>query len=241
MNHKQRFLTSMGVAAGLIAGGGAGLVLQSSSSAGASAEVAALAPPTTDGGATGSVGTATPPAPAHAGARLQKILQPLVDNGTLTQAQVDAIIAKIDAARPVDGEGPGRGGHRGRRAPGLRIESAKVAKFLGVSTADLRSALRDGTTLAAYAQTKGKTGQGVIDLLVADTKTHLDKKVADKSLTQAQADTKLAEATTRITDLVDNGRPAHPASKPATAPGQPATTPGGPATTTAGEPAITVG
>lgn len=237
MNPKQRFLTGMGVAAGLVAGGGAGLILQSTGSAGAAATAAVVAPPTTDGTTTTPIadgsGTATTPTPPKVGTRLQEILQPLIDEGTLTQAQVDAVIAKIDAARSA---GEGRQGRAGRHEPGIRklrgvrIEFDKVATLLGVSTADLRTALKDGTTLAAYAESNGKTGQDVIDLLVADTKTHLDAKVADGSLTQAKADTELVTATTFITDFVNSGRPARadrPARQaPADAPEAPATTVG---------------
>ncbi len=82
-----------------------------------------------------------------------------------------------------------------------------VATTLGISSDDVRAALRDGTTLKALAESKGKTAQDVIDALVASTKSQLDAKVADGSLTQAEADAMLAAATTGITEIVDNGMP----------------------------------
>ncbi len=231
MNPKQRVLTSIGVAAGLLAGGGAGLILQSTGSVGAAAAVAATAPPTTEGG------TGTPAAQPKAGAKLQEVLQPLIDGGTLTQAQVDAVIAKIEAARPAAGERGGRGHGRNNRDRGVRrVEFTKVATLLGVTPAEMRTALADGTTtLAAYAESKGKTAQDVIDVLVADAKTHLDKQVADGSITQAKADTRLTTVTTRITELVNNGRPARadraPAAPPAADTPAPAPAADTPATT----------
>ena len=72
----------------------------------------------------------------------------------------------------------------------------------------MRTALKDGQTLAELAVSKGKTAQDVIDAIVADAKTHLDTAVTDGKLTQAQADTMLTELTTRVTDFVNNGFPA---------------------------------
>jgi lipoate-protein ligase A len=47
----------------------------------------------------------------------------------------------------------------------------------------------------------------VIDALVAEFKAHLDEEVASGEHTQEEADQKLAKATERITDMVNNGRP----------------------------------
>jgi hypothetical protein len=47
----------------------------------------------------------------------------------------------------------------------------------------------------------------VIDAMVAQVKTHLDEEVASGEHTQAEADQKLADATTRITEQVNNAMP----------------------------------
>jgi hypothetical protein len=210
---KQRVIAGASLAAGLVAGGGAGLIVGASSgSAGASgATPAAVTDPTTppsdttgSTGTTGSSGSSgdTKPA-ADREQRLRDLLQPLVDDGTITAAQLDAIVAKLATAEPAKGFGDHGPGRRGGGIARLDIDA--VATALGMTADDVRTALRDGTTLKALAESKGKTDKDVIDVLVATTKQQLDAKVADGSMTQTEADAKLAEATSRITDMVDNG------------------------------------
>ncbi len=223
VNHRQRIITGVGLAAGLVAGGGAGLILEGSGSAGAAAgsavatDPSSTSPPPTTTPSTGSSGTTATPSTAPAGTsaktdrgdRLKQLLQSLVDDGTLTQAQVDAVIAKLDTAGPVArGGGPGFGdpGFGGRRGA-ARVSLQTVATTLGVTVDDVQTALRDGQTIAAYAVTKGKTAQDVIDALVAEAKTALDAQVKAGTLTQAQEDTRMTTATTEITDVVNNGTP----------------------------------
>ncbi len=47
----------------------------------------------------------------------------------------------------------------------------------------------------------------MINAMVAELEVHLAEHVADGTLTQEEADAKLARATEKITDLVNNGRP----------------------------------
>ena len=113
--NKKKIVTA-GLVAGLLAGAGAGLVLEVSGSAGAEQSVTAAA---NGDAAMGSMD----PAGDHA-AQLQSILQPLVDDGTLTQAQADAVIAALEAAGPMggmrgDGAGDGMRGHPGGRDDGM--------------------------------------------------------------------------------------------------------------------------
>jgi len=214
MKKKQRIITGVGLAAGLIAGGGAGLILESSGSAGASTPPTATATPTTT--PSNGSGTAAPvpatPAPAQDKAerddRLRQALQSLVDDGTLTQVQLDAVIAKLDTAGPFGGGGPGgRGGRHGIFGIGVDNGLDTVATTLGVTVDELRTALQGGTTLADYATSKGKTAQDVIDALVAKAKSALDTRVTAGDMTQADADTELTEATAAITDVVEKGGP----------------------------------
>jgi hypothetical protein len=125
-------------------------------------------------------------------------LDPLVTKGTITQAQEDAVLAALDAARP--GHAPGDG--HGRGGPGFGNLDA-AAKALGMTTDALRSALDGGKTIAAIAKDKGVDVAKVVDALVADVKAHLDAEVKDGELTQAQADELLANCRTRIQDFVD--------------------------------------
>lgn len=198
MNKK---MVSAGLAAGLLAGTGAGLILQMTGTAGAAgSSTAAVSVDDT----TGTDSTAADDATAQADrtARLQEVLQPLVDDGTLTQDQLDKVIAALDAAGPVGG---GHGG-RGPGGPGL----ATVAETLGMTEAEVKDAISNGQTLAQLAEAKGLTGQALIDALLVDVKAHLDEEVAAGEHTQEEADAKLAEATTRITEFVNNTDAAGP-------------------------------
>ncbi len=203
-------IASVGIVAGLAIGGGAGLVLSQVSGATATtARQAAVAPtddstPTTAAGSTGST-TAPSPTPAadtnrpQPGAAEKTALDKLVTDGTITQAQEDAVIKALDAARPVGGPDGGRHGGFGG---GMQFDVA--AKAIGITTADLRTAVQGGQTIAAVATSKGVTPQAVIDALVADVKTREAAEVTAGTQTQAQADTKIADATTRITTFVNS-------------------------------------
>ncbi len=200
MNKK---MATAGLAAGLLAGTGAGLILQMSGSAGAAGTAITVTTDPTDTTATDTAATDTAATDtatdatqaADRSARLQEVLKPLVDAGTLTQAQADSVVDTLIAAGPIGG---GRGGHGG--GPGLSV----VATTLSMTEAEVRDAISNGQTLAQLAEAKGSTAQGLIDAILADQKAHLDAEVAAGEHTQAEADAKLADATTRVTDFVNN-------------------------------------
>ena len=205
MNKK---LTAIGLSAGLLAGAGAGFLLEMSGSAGAASNGATVVTVATDdaaatsdtSGTTATDDQAADRAADHA-ARLQEVLQPLVDDGTLTQAQADKVIAALEAAGPMGGGhgGPGMG-------RGAHLDAA--AAVIGITTDELQTALQSGQTLAEVAVANGSTAQAVIDALVAEMQAHLADEVAAGEHTQDEADARIAEATTRITDMVNNGAPA---------------------------------
>lgn len=206
-------LAGTGLAIGLLAGAGAGFVLEMAGSAGASSGAAvavraAAANATTDSTVpTDTAVPANPSAPTPAvrpdpTSELQKVLQPLIDDGTITQAQADKVIAALAAARPV-------GGHKmfGRgRFGGFGLDA--VATTLGITAADVRTALEGGQSLAALAVSKGKTAQDVIDAIVKEATAKINADVTAKNLTQADADKILADLTTRVTEFVNNTPPA---------------------------------
>ncbi len=197
MNKK---LTAVGLTAGLIAGAGAGLILEMSGSAGASSQSAAVVEPIGDDAVTAD---ADRPDPTE---RLQEVLQPLVEDGTITQAQADAVIEALQAARPEGGQGgpggPGRPGGQGR-GPGFAV----VAETLGLTEDEVREAISTGQTLAQLAEANGSSAAELVDAILADIKSHMDEKVAAGDLTQEEADTRLAEAETRVTEFVNNTKP----------------------------------
>lgn len=170
-----------------------------------------------------------PPAPpsnadrqAKAAERIRTELQNLVDDGTITAAQADAVAADLAAAVPDHGPG-GRGGRGGPGGPGgfgghhrPGFDGEVLAGLLGIDADTLRSDLRDGKTIAQIAGEHGVDVQTVIDSFVAETKSHLDLAVQNGRLTQDEADAKLAEATERITDFVNNGFPQRGPDQPTT-------------------------
>jgi hypothetical protein len=181
-----------GLTAGLLGGGAAGLVLTGSTLA--SAQVADVTGTVSDPAAT------TAPAKAK-GDWAKSALDPLVANGTITQAQEDAVIAALDAARPAHGLG-GKGGHHGFG------NLSAAASALGMTEADLRTALEGGKSLATIAGENGIAVSKVVDALVAQLKTHLAEEVAAGKHTQAEADQILADAKTRIEAFVNGTAPA---------------------------------
>jgi hypothetical protein len=134
-------------------------------------------------------------------------LQPLIDDGTITQAQADKIIAALEAAGPMGrgfGDGP-MGRHGGKGIVGLGLDV--VASTLGISEDEVRSAVMNGQSLADLAVSKGKTAQDLIDALVKEATTRINAAVTAGHLTQDQADKMLSELTARIPDLVNNKLP----------------------------------
>ena len=136
-------------------------------------------------------------------ARIRDELQELVDNGTITSEQADAVAEHLVANRP-DGPGFGghhpRGGHRG-------FDGEVVAGIIGISVDELRDALQAGSTIAEVAEANGVDPQTVIDALVDEASDHLEVAVENGRLTEDEAANRLAEITERITERVNEGRP----------------------------------
>jgi hypothetical protein len=207
-----------GVTAGLLGGGAIGLLVAMPSFSSAASD--ATTPPTTavvvsDDSGTDATTTDVPDAPdappsdaareANATARIRTELQNLVDDGTITAAQADAVAADLASSLPDRGPGRPGGPGWGHRHPGF--DGEVLAGLLGIDVETLRSDLRDGKTVAEIAGEQGVDVQTVIDSLVAEAKSHLDLSVENGRLTQEEADAKLAEVTQRITDFVNNGLP----------------------------------
>jgi hypothetical protein len=196
---------TIGLAGGLLAGTAAGLVfgvpgLSSAASDAASAPAALVQQadetPTDDD---------IRPDP---GVGLRETLQALVDDGTLTSEQADAVTAHLVENRPERGERgeEGRRGHPGR-AFGLGVASEALTDLLGIDGEELRTQLRAGDTLAEIAEAQGVDAQAVVDELVDELDERLTNAVENGRIDQAEADQKLADAEARIADMVNNGRP----------------------------------
>jgi hypothetical protein len=146
------------------------------------------------------------------GAAAKTKLDAAVKAGKLTDAQEQAVLQKTRSAvtnlvngarRPLPG-GIGLGRPFG-------VELSAAASYLGLSQSDLLSQLRAGKTLAQIAgATSGKSVDGLVDALVAAAKTKLDAAVKAGKLTDAQEQTMLTDARSRITELVNGNRPLGP-------------------------------
>jgi hypothetical protein len=182
--------------------------------------------------ATGDTSTSTT-ASTSALDRIKTALAGLVTDKTLTQTQADKVattLAASDIGRGGPGGHGGRGGHGGHGGGGMR-SLATAATTLGMSEADLRTALDTGKTLAAIAKEKNVSVDTLVAALVKDAQTRLAQEVTDGRLTQARADEITKDLKARITEKVYTTRPARPAGPgngtsdqaPQTAPSTPST------------------
>ena len=185
-------LVASGVAALSIATGSLAVAVLSPLGA-ASAQTGST---TTTAPATGATG-ATATAPARGGA-LKSVLDSLVTDGTITQAQADAITAKLDAARAAN-PAPDRG-MRGFGGAGLD----DIATALGITTTDLRTQLEGGATLSAVA---GDKLPAITTLLTDKANARIDQAVTDGKITAETAATMKAAVPAKVTAMLDGTAP----------------------------------
>jgi hypothetical protein len=125
-----------------------------------------------------------------------------VEAGRLTEEQGEEMKARIDAEEfPLLGLGPGGPGHHHHFGHGAELDAA--ASFLGMTEAELRTALENGRTLAEVAEDEGKSVAGLVDALVAAATDELEQAVDAGRLTEAQKDSIVATLEERITDKVN--------------------------------------
>lgn len=136
---------------------------------------------------------------ASAAGWVHEALAGLVDDGTIDQAQADAVAAALQEARP--DHGAGRGG------PGRHLGPV-VADALGITEDELRTARSEGQTIGEVAEARGVEPQVVIDAIVAAHQARLDEAVAAGDLTQERADELAARAAERAAAVVDGEVPA---------------------------------
>lgn len=152
--------------------------------------------------ATDTSSTATATAGSLQVDRITEALAGLVTDGSITQAQAEQIATTLDAADLGGGHGGGR-------------DLSTAATALNMTEDDLRTALQaDGATLATVAEAQGVSVDTLIDALVTAGQERITQAVTDGELTQEQADERLADLETRVTDRVNSGgggRPQRPA------------------------------
>jgi polyhydroxyalkanoate synthesis regulator phasin len=136
-------------------------------------------------------------------AQLQTVDQMLKD-GQITQAQADALKARINAGQglgPLSVPGFRRGGFKTDMALMQSLKTAElnaVASALHMSPADLQSALRSGKSLSDL-ETQQKVGDSAVKAAMKNAaKGVLDNAVKAGTITQAQADALLSHLGTGL-------------------------------------------
>jgi len=132
-------------------------------------------------------------APEH-GTRISEALQVLVDDGTLTEAQRDAVVETLQNARPDRGEFHDHHGPHG---------AGEIAEILGLEGSEIREALRNGSSIADLAEAQGIDTADIVDAIVASAEERLDAAVENGRIDDAQAAEMLTQATERAEDLVN--------------------------------------
>ena len=147
-------------------------------------------------------------------AKLTEALQTALENrvdaavaaGRLTEAQGKELKARIEAGDvPLVALGPGPGGPGFHHHGGPGLDGA--ATYLGVTEAQLHTALESGKTLADVAKANGKTVDGLVAAMVADAKEHIAAEVAAGRMTEAQQTQILSDLEQHITDMVNGQLP----------------------------------
>jgi hypothetical protein len=145
-------------------------------------------------------------------------LDAAVKAGKLTQAEADAIKKQIEqngALPPVGGPFLGKGPGGPGAGPGLAFGFGKfgaaaddVAKYLGLTDAQLRQKVMSGKSLADIAGDQKKSVDGLKDAIKSAAKKQLDSLVASKKITQQQEDDALSKLSANIDNLVNLKPPA---------------------------------
>ncbi len=131
------------------------------------------------------------------GERISEALQVLVDDGTLTEAQRDAVVETLKNARPNRGEFREPLGQRGPRVAG------EIAEILGLEGNEIREALRNGSSIAELAEAQGIESADVVDAIVARAEERLDTAVENGRIDDTQAAEMLTRTAERAEDLVN--------------------------------------
>ncbi len=162
-------------------------------------------------GATGAE-TTTTAAPSASGAAgvggveqhrskvLDEALSSLVTDGTLTQAQADAVRTRIrDTAKTVHAD---RAANRKERRQDMATTAAKA---LGISTAELHAKVKDGATIAQIATDRGVDIATVTQALTTESNSLIDRAVTAGKIDAGKADAAKARVAERINTSVNEG------------------------------------
>lgn len=129
---------------------------------------------------------------------LEEILDKLVLDGRITATQREAILAAVRQAADT-AEQKRTFNWKGHLESYLKTS----ATFLGMTEADLRTALRSGKSLAEIAATQGKTRAALIAAISAPAIAKVDEALAAAKITAEQAATARTQIAEAVGKLVD--------------------------------------
>ncbi len=188
----------------LVASGVAALSIATGSLAVAALSPLGAASAQTDSGST-TTAEATTTTPAKPGAALSSVLASAVADGTITQAQADAITAKMDAyraANPAPDHGP-RGERGGPGVAGASLDD--IAAVIGITADELHTQLESGATLRTIA---GDKADAVAAALTDKANARIDEQLAAGKIDDATATSLKAGVAAKVQAMLDGTAPA---------------------------------
>ncbi len=130
-------------------------------------------------------------------------LAPLLDDGTLTQEQADAVareLAPVVARARFEDETRQLARQFGRLG-------AEIAEVLGITPDDLGERLQAGITLAEIAEIEGSTGEELVTQVTEHIAAHFAVRVTAGKLDQPRAEEIVASTEQTLRDLLDVEHP----------------------------------
>ena len=132
--------------------------------------------------------------------RLSDALQGLVDDGTITDSQRDAVVDTLETARDELRGERGDRGPRGQRGFG---GAGVVAEILGLDGTEIREALQGGATIADLAEQQGVSTDDIVDAMVAQAEERVNGALENGRIDDAQAAEILERAEEKAEDIVN--------------------------------------
>jgi uncharacterized protein YidB (DUF937 family) len=135
--------------------------------------------------------------------KIKKLVATVALAGAVTAGTAGAAFAADGGTNSTDPSTQTAKGHPGLRREVRRGAIKVVTDTLGVSRADLRTALKGGQSISEYATSLGKDPKTVSDALVNAANTKIDQLVADGKLQQDRADTLKGKVPARVDKLMN--------------------------------------
>jgi hypothetical protein len=142
--------------------------------------------------------------------KIKKLAAGIALAGALTVGTAGAAVAADTSASSTTApSAQASTGHPLIRAHFRRGAMKVVADTLGVSRADLRTAVAGGQTIGQYATSLGKDPAAVVDALTKAGNAKVDQLVAEGRLQQDRADSIKSKLSTRIDTLMKHQFRSH--------------------------------